>query len=57
MPQATNCYCRCIESGSRPEYTILTTAKKILANGISEQEAIDRAKLGDATGYGCVTEL
>src|SRR5208283_3347638 len=26
------------------EYTNLTTAKKILANGISEQEAIDRAK-------------
>jgi RNA polymerase sigma-70 factor (ECF subfamily) len=30
------------------EYTNLTTAKKILANGISEQEAIDRAKQGDA---------
>jgi RNA polymerase sigma-70 factor, ECF subfamily len=30
------------------EYTHLTTAKKILANGISEQEAIDRAKQGDA---------
>ncbi len=26
----------------------MTTAKKILANGISEQEAIDRAKQGDA---------
>src|SRR6201991_4791451 len=26
----------------------LTTAKKILANGISEHEAIDRAKQGDA---------
>jgi RNA polymerase sigma-70 factor (ECF subfamily) len=26
----------------------LTTAKKILAGGISEQEAIERAKQGDA---------
>jgi RNA polymerase sigma-70 factor (ECF subfamily) len=33
---------------SQIEYTNLTTAKKILANGISEQEAIDRAKQGDA---------
>jgi RNA polymerase sigma-70 factor (ECF subfamily) len=30
------------------EYPYLTTAKKILANGISEQEAIDRAKQGDS---------
>jgi hypothetical protein len=30
------------------EYTNLTTAKKILANGISEQEVIDRGKQGDA---------
>jgi DNA-directed RNA polymerase specialized sigma24 family protein len=32
----------------------LTTAKKILANGISEQEAIDRAKQGDS---GCFEAL
>src|SRR5262252_5980521 len=37
-------------AASKPEAWItgLTTAKKILASGISEHEAIDRAKQGDA---------
>ena len=29
----------------------MTIAKKILANGMSEQEAIDRAKQGDAESF------
>lgn len=35
----------------------MTTAKKILANGISEQEAIDRAKLGDAECFAALYGL
>ena len=46
--RATHFAQTCIEVVSRLSANNLTTAKKILANGISEQEAIDRAKLGDA---------
>jgi RNA polymerase sigma-70 factor (ECF subfamily) len=39
------------------EYIHLTTAKKTLANGISEQEAIDRAKQGDSECFEALYSL